>query len=231
MADIAELSLVAAILFAGYLSVQCITPPNPTPKQTWKKDFLRIYGSSTLIGVMRVVLALPFIYHASLVLALPQPKEQLCLHPDHLKRHLFTWNSTTVASLLLIFLVGAPLRFGAFNGLGKNFTFGLAAPDKLTTDGIYKYIQHPSYTGLSVVIIAIHIMILRWDAAPGCLIPNEYFQMLDGWGYAGNVAFLVILVQQVFVRVWEEEAMLKEVFGAEWERWHTSTARFIPWII
>jgi protein-S-isoprenylcysteine O-methyltransferase Ste14 len=38
-------------------------------------------------------------------------------------------------------------------------------------------------------------------------------------------------VVALILRVRDEEKMLKEKFGKEWENWHSRTARFIPWIV
>jgi protein-S-isoprenylcysteine O-methyltransferase Ste14 len=36
------------------------------------------------------------------------------------------------------------------------------------------------------------------------------------------------MLRVTWKRVHEEEAMMKETFGKEWEEWHKRTKRFIP---
>ena len=49
--------------------------------------------------------------------------------------------------------------------LGKNFTFGLVKPHGLLTNGIYAYIQHPRYSGLSLICVASFCLFLRLEGA------------------------------------------------------------------
>ena len=57
-----------------------------------------------------------------------------------------TPSRSTIPPLLLLLLFAIPLRLHSYVSLGQNFTFHLAAPDKLITTRIYSYVQHPSYT-------------------------------------------------------------------------------------
>lgn len=71
---------------------------------------------------------------------------------------------------------------------------------------------------------------MRWDAAPGCLIPSKWLASLDGWGVVIIIIVLGRFANNVRQRVQDEEEMLSGVFGKEWEAWHDSTSRFIPGI-
>lgn len=44
------------------------------------------------------------------------------------------------------------------------------------------------------------------------------------------IGFAATYVAIMSVRVREEEAMLRQKFGSQWEEWHQRTARFIPGI-
>lgn len=220
------LTLSLAVLVCGYLTVKCITPPNRTSKG-WKNDYLSIYGNDAVIWICCAAVSGLFIYHIALIAA-PEPVlELICPNPSHVNPKLFSWNWYTSTCLALV-VIGAPLRLGAFNNLGKNFTFGLSQPDKLITTGIYRYLQHPSYTGLMIVAAGSLTMALRWDGSPGCVLPEHMFEKLQGWGSTLFVLAAFSIFQQVVVRTRQEEAMLKEVFGAEWEQWNKKTKRFLP---
>lgn len=135
----------------------------------------------------------------------------------------------TASSLAAIF-VGGYIRLAAYSGLGRSFTFHLAAPDHLITDGIYHWIQHPSYLGLVFVTAGCGGLLLRWDATPACWVDGEVLAMLDGWGFSVIVGALVLNIAVCAARVRDEEDMMRGQFGKEWEEWHRETKRFVPGI-
>jgi protein-S-isoprenylcysteine O-methyltransferase Ste14 len=139
----------------------------------------------------------------------------------------FTWSPTTVASLFIMFL-GAYIRLSAYGGLGKNFTFHLAAPDQLVTSGIYRWMQHPSYTGQFMIYLGCMGVFLRWDGVPGCWIGGNILERLVGYGVPAGVAIVVWSSTMLGMRVKDEEGMLRQEFGEKWEVWHRLTPRFVP---
>ena len=71
----------------------------------------------------------------------------------------------------------------------------------------------------------------RWDGGFGCWISGHRMERLEGWGWVVYSFLVVVAVVALTLRVKDEEKMLKEKFGKEWENWHLRTPRFIPWII
>ncbi|OGE47417.1 hypothetical protein PENARI_c045G01723 [Penicillium arizonense] len=141
--------LAIAMTVAGYLSVLCATPPNPPPEQKDRHRTDRInFIAGSFPTIMRRIGITAIMYHA-LLTAIPQYAparlSQVCPLSQNTNTDLFTWNSMTLSALGLIYL-GAYIRLSAYGGLGKYFTFQLAAPDDLVTTGMYGWIQHPSYT-------------------------------------------------------------------------------------
>jgi protein-S-isoprenylcysteine O-methyltransferase Ste14 len=235
MANISAISLCLTILLSAYLTHLCTTPPNPNPSNPHSHDRLgRIFGTNPL-AFRRLSMISLCIYHAFLALTFPSTNSyasiQLCPNPSHLNPVLFTWATYTSVCLVLIVCLGAPLRLAAYTRLGRNFTFQLAEPDKLITTGLYKYMQHPSYSGQFIVLGADLALFARWDGGFGCWISGHGMERLEGWGWVIYSFFVVIAVIALTLRVRDEEKMLKEKFGKEWENWHLRTARFIPWII
>lgn len=234
--SLSSLSFVAAVVVCGVLSIRIIVPPNNTPKASaWKSDSIAFYAGNNVFiyGAVAAVSALN-LYYAALVVSPPATAAHICpvgaaaearRDPD-----LFAWSPTTVVSFLAI-LVGAPLRLGAFSGLGRNFTFGLAKPSGLVTDGIYRHVQHPSYTGIFLVAVAAAATFFRPDGAAACLIPTGYWPLIDAWLPTAYAGLALLTVLQIYTRVSQEEAMLKELFGKEWIEWNKRTARFIPGIL
>ncbi|KAF2426259.1 hypothetical protein EJ08DRAFT_593758 [Tothia fuscella] len=151
----------------------------------------------------------------------------LCPNPDRVNSKYFSWNSYTVMCFAIIFIAGS-IRLYTFKALGKNFTFELAKPDKLTTDGIYAYVQHPSYGpdyALSVTNIALFCNV---DGVLKCYLPVWAVEFWVGWKWVLLGLFTAAYWTGMAARIRDEEGMLRETFGKDWEVWHQKTARLIP---
>lgn len=139
------------------------------------------------------------------------------------------------------------IRLMSYGGLGKNFTFTLAVPKKLITTGIYSWVQHPSYVGLLGVTMAIVLFVARVDGVAvciscrilchwcadgsdqGCFMPRKLIEV----PYVSEVVAAVMVSAVGFalsLRILDEEEMMRNEFGDEWEKWHKKTARLIPGI-
>jgi protein-S-isoprenylcysteine O-methyltransferase Ste14 len=220
-----------SLLLSLYLSTLSMTSPNPQPETPHHNDsFARVVSPMSQLFRRGLLFAL-YAYAIVLVITFPTPPPLVCPSASHLPSYpyLFTWSLHSTACLSLIY-VGALLRLSAYSGLGRNFTFVLAEPDRLITTGLYHNVQHPSYVGQLIVMGANLALLCQWDGALGCWIKGSSF---EGWAWTeryiwGALAFLA--VWGVRVRVRDEEAMLKGKFGKEWEEWHGRTKRFIPGI-
>ncbi|KAJ5612271.1 hypothetical protein N7510_005465 [Penicillium lagena] len=217
------------MLAAGYITIKCLTPPNPAQN---RHNTDRVSLIVTVITPLMRLVIVGFIYHALLTILpsyAPAHIPQLCPGYPTINVALFTWNATTASSLAAIF-VGGYIRLAAYSGLGRSFTFHLTAPDHLITDGIYRWIQHPSYVGLALLTAGCEGLFLRWDATPACWVSEEVLARLDGWGVSVIVGALVLNIAICAARVKDEEDMLRGQFGKEWEEWHRKTKRFVPGI-
>ncbi|KAJ5248804.1 hypothetical protein N7468_000255 [Penicillium chermesinum] len=226
-------AFIAANVAAAYLFAWCTTPPNSTapPKEHTVKDRLHIFVGRfpTIVrtGVTAVIL-----YHtlvAGLTVYAPARVGQACPRAQNCNAALFTWSPTTILSLLSIY-AGAAVRLSAYGGLGRSFTFHLAAPERLVTSGVYAWIQHPSYTGLWLIGLGLEGFHLRWDGVMACLVPEGVYAMLSGWGLTLLAGILAVEGFLTTARLGDEEEMLHEQFGEEWEAWHGKTARFVPFL-
>lgn len=105
---------------------------------------------------------------------------------------------------------GVLLRLWAISTLGRFFTYQLAiAPDqRVVTEGPYRWVRHPSYTGLLV----------------SCL----------GAGVSGNVASLVaVLAMSTYGlarRIRVEEQALLDALGEPYRRFLATRKRLVPGI-
>jgi protein-S-isoprenylcysteine O-methyltransferase Ste14 len=238
MPAFSSITFCLSLLLVSYLSDRCFTPPNPHPQPSkrWKRDR---YGPladprQVVVVLYRAVSLGLYLHHAglALTLSLAGPSTEkihlVCHYPQNLNSGLFTWTPYTAVCLFLIICVGAPLRLAAYDGLGKNFTYLLAPPDRLITTGIYHYMQHPSYTGLIIVIWANLLLFNRWDGSVACWVPPSITTSVRGLGFVVFGVVFVLSAWTISFSVSDEEAMLGEKFGEDWERWHRSTKRFIP---
>jgi protein-S-isoprenylcysteine O-methyltransferase Ste14 len=75
-------------------------------------------------------------------------------------------------------------------------------------------------------------LLLRLDGIFGCVLPSRAVRWEMGSGFGVWPALLVVLgvlgLCGIWVRVKDEEAVLKKEFGREWEEYHRRTMRFIP---
>lgn len=236
MPSVASSSLAVTLMVAGYLCARCTISPNPSPDRAKRYQSDRLASLVDFFAVTwERLLLLASGYHALVALFYPpehNPRlEMFCPHPENLSDEHLTWNRTILTYLGFIF-VGAFIRLSAYGGLGRNFTFHLSNPDRLITSGVYQYMQHPSYTGAALLTFGMAGVLVRWDAAAGaCWMQPWMMQLLDGYGYIFAVSWGIFFVGVIRMRVADEERMLKEQFGKDWEEWHRQTKRFIPGIV
>ncbi|EPE24695.1 prenyl cysteine carboxyl methyltransferase, putative [Glarea lozoyensis ATCC 20868] len=223
-----SLSLTCALIYSTYLSYLCIVPPNPPPQNPHKTDRLNrvaaLHSTAQNHNIL-ILLILLWTYHLTLLL-FPGTAPYICLNPDLLNPSLFTWS---VRSTLYIIAVctSSWIRLASFRGLGKEFTFTLAVPKKLITSGVYAWVQHPSYIGLVGLRIVDALFVMRFDGVAACVLPRK----LVGVPYLSEIVAVVMMAalgKLIWMRILDEEEMMRGEFGDEWERWHGRTARLIP---
>jgi len=223
--------LAATMAVAGYLAALCTTPPNPSPSQKGRHTTDRItWFAGTGATIMRRLTLTMTLYHTLLTIIptyAPSRLHQVCPQPSNRNMDLFTWSPIAAASLFVI-LLGAYVRLSAYGGLGRNFTFHLAPPNQLVTSGVYRWMQHPSYTGQFLIYLGCMGLFLRWDAAPACWIKEDVLASWVGFGHPVEAVIVVWALTMVGVRARDEEEMLRQQFGEKWETWHRETSRFVP---
>ncbi|KAF9902310.1 hypothetical protein EC991_005050 [Linnemannia zychae] len=128
--------------------------------------------------------------------------------------HLKTWQlATTIISVLATLL-----RRWAFKTLDRFFTYHMTLREghRLIKTGPYRYVLHPSYTGL-------FLNLATYTATVG------YEGLCDPIPISLILLAVVWIQSAVFLdRGKDEEAMLAEAFGQEWVDYATTRWRFVP---
>lgn len=110
-----------------------------------------------------------------------------------------------------LLIAGLAIRWTAVITLGKSFSSNVAIHTTQTVmkSGLYRWMRHPSYTGLIVIFVAAGLHTRNW------------------------IAFLVITIPTtaaLLYRIHVEEIALREHFGDEYIQYSRETRRLIPGI-
>lgn len=118
------------------------------------------------------------------------------------------WLRTAAVILIITAIV---IRWTAILSLGKAFSANVAIRDSQTVHrkGLYKFVRHPSYSGLLLVFVAIALHERNWLAAAVVTVPPT----------------LALLY-----RIHVEEQALRKAFGEQYESYSRTTKRLIPGI-
>jgi len=111
---------------------------------------------------------------------------------------------------LTLYVFGGVLRIAPVFALGRRFS-GLVAIQqghRLKTDGLYRFVRHPSYAGLLVSCVGFVLIFRCWI------------------GLFLVAGFLAVLL----ARIKSEEALLASTFGEEYEAYRRRTWRLVPWL-
>jgi len=119
-----------------------------------------------------------------------------------------TW---LVPAAIAILILGLVIRAVALFNLGKAFSANVAvrSGQKLNRIGLYRFVRHPSYLGLELILLACALHARNW---------------------AGFAVVLIPPTLAVLYRVHVEEAALRLAFDADYVDYSRNTKRLIPGI-
>lgn len=236
IAPLSQASLAAATLAATIGAYAALSPPNPNTGLAFaRKDILRslkLTGNSAGKVAMTPI-GLVALHTSVLAYLYPNIPDYVLGHglENGLDMDLLRWSKATAIPIAVVLCAGVPLRLFSFRSLGKNFTFQLTRPERLVTSGLHRYMQHPSYTGAAILGTSAAFWLLRFDGVLSCWLPPWLYGRLVGLGVFANSFILTGMFSWLlWMRIREEERMLRETFGEEWERWHATTPRFVPFL-
>ena len=113
-----------------------------------------------------------------------------------------------VAGIVLI-IAGIGLRAWSIASLGRFFQYQITVQPghHVVTKGPYRYVRHPSYTGIALVLAGVA---LAWDDVWALLV----VAVLGGLG--------------LYVRIRTEERQLTQALGDEYEHYAAGRKRLVP---
>ena len=118
------------------------------------------------------------------------------------------WPGPASTALLALGLV---IRWTAIITLGKSFSVNVAIHkgQTLMRSGIFRFVRHPSYTGMLLIFAALGMNLRNWE----------------------SLAIVIIFpVAALLYRIHVEEAALSGAFGADYADYSATTKRLIPGI-
>jgi protein-S-isoprenylcysteine O-methyltransferase len=120
--------------------------------------------------------------------------------------------SIVCVAALVLMVGGLALRWAAILTLGSLFTVDVAIHTDHTVvqTGLYRFVRHPSYTGLLVAFLGLGIFFDNWLSLVGLLVP---------------------ITCGVLWRVAKEERALLDALGPAYAAYRARTKRFIPWLV
>lgn len=124
----------------------------------------------------------------------------------------FFLSPTALQVAVGVFAAALVLRWWSILVLGKFFTVdvAIASDHRLIVRGPYKYMRHPSYTGMMLAFAAFAVTLQNWVSLVGVLLP-------------------IALALAYRIRI--EETALTKAFGDEYRTYSLSTKRLIPGIL
>jgi protein-S-isoprenylcysteine O-methyltransferase Ste14 len=108
-----------------------------------------------------------------------------------------------------VVVLGGVLRAWAIASLGRFFTSQVTIQEghRVVTRGPYRYLRHPSYTAMLVVLLGLGIALDTWSSI---------------------LAIVAIPLAGLLVRIHVEERALVRALGDEYRRYAAETRRLVP---
>jgi protein-S-isoprenylcysteine O-methyltransferase Ste14 len=110
---------------------------------------------------------------------------------------------------LVLFVAGLTIRWAAIWSLGRSFSANVAihATQQLHRNGLFRFVRHPSYTGLLLVLLAIGVFTRNWLGLAMVFLPGVF---------------------ALLYRIRVEEAALRQAFGQQYDEYTAATKRLLP---
>jgi len=114
--------------------------------------------------------------------------------------------TATAAPLPLLVVIGVPIAF--LGMLVRLYASGFIVKNQeLATDGPYRFVRHPLYTGNILLVVGFALAGSRWWGLPVALFFFWFY-------YPPAIEY--------------EDRKLQRIFGAPWEEWSARTPALLP---
>jgi protein-S-isoprenylcysteine O-methyltransferase Ste14 len=156
-----------------------------------------------------------------------------CPNQRHLNtEQLLSFNRMSETICVVAILGGWYIHRRGVLDLRGNYTFNITRPSELVTTGIYAYVRHPGMMGLLLASAGhMKLYVFRLDGGSACLLSEGIVEFVHRWQWPLSVVVMGVLpLWAMWTRVADEERVLKEVIGTEFERYQNEVARFVPGI-
>ncbi len=112
---------------------------------------------------------------------------------------------------LILLILGLAVRWTAILTLGKSFSANVAihATQTLNRSGLYRWVRHPSYSGMLLIFAAVGLSTRNWVSL---------------------AVMLIFPTAALLYRIHVEEIALTGAFGPEYTQYQRETKRLIPGI-
>lgn len=113
---------------------------------------------------------------------------------------------------LLLFAAGFAIRWAAILSLGHLFSVDVTIQQnhQLVCRGPYRYVRHPSYTGLLIAFLGLSLYFGSWLSLAVIMVP---------------------ITAAIFYRIRHEEAALLEALGEPYREYSARTKRLLPGLV
>ncbi len=113
---------------------------------------------------------------------------------------------------ILFFVLACALSWSATPTLGRHWRFGAALNEDhtLVRTGVYGLVRHPIYASMLCTIVA-----------TGLLVASQRLFLVS--------AVIFLIGTEIRVRV--EDGLLAERFGEDFEEYHRSVAKYVPYVV
>ena len=121
-------------------------------------------------------------------------------------------STSTAADLALALLfAGLAVRWTAILTLGRFFTSNISiqSTHRLVDSGIYKYLRHPSYSGLLLAFVGIGFAHDNWISLAALMLP---------------------VIAALLYRIAKEEQVLRAALGGTYDDYCQRTKRLVPFV-
>ena len=112
---------------------------------------------------------------------------------------------------LVLAVPGFVLMLWARASLGKQFSIQVTIQTghRLVTGGLYRYLRHPRYSGILLFLTGTALV----------------------YRSLGALAVALVSIGVLLWRIADEEKLMQQQFGAEWDSYAAKTARLIPGVL